>query len=171
MRIINDMPSMEGYAKMFMTELDIILRAKNTHLEMTSGASDWLFETFAEVTPGGGFVVRPLDTNGIQADIFDGMESHEWFQHMYNPTGDFTGISLWTVDEARKWFLEALSFGMLNNVPHEKEEAIKHIKRHIYSLFNGANRFNLQFDLIYVDYSIFDGEYAETMNLGDLLIV
>ena len=99
------------------------------------------------------------------------MEFDKWFLHLYNPTLDFSNISLFTVEDARKWFLETLSVNLLANVPEDKEEAAKHVKRHIYSMFNGSNRNHLKFDLIYMDYNIFEGEYAETTDLGDFLIV
>ena len=171
MKIINDSKQLQVYAQSFVTALDQAIQQAVSREDMTSKATDALFEMFVEPSVGGGFYVRPHEQTGIQTDIFDGTEKEEWFLHLYNPTLDFSNISLFTVEDARKWFLETLSVNLLANVPQDKEEAAKHVKRHIYSMFNGSNRNHLKFDLIYMDYSIFEGEYAETTDLGDFLIV
>lgn len=171
MKIMNESKQLQVYAESFVTALDQAIQQAVSPADMTSKATDALFEMFAEPSIGGGFYVRPHEQTGIQTDIFDGIEKEEWFLHLYNPTLDFSNISLFTVEDARKWFLETLSVNLLANVPEDKEEAVKHVKRHIYSMFNGSNRNHLKFDLIYMDYNIFEGEYAETTDLGDFLIV
>ena len=171
MQIINNSEALQVYASDFTKTLDAHMHGAMSGAEMSSKALDGLFDMFSEITPSGGFMVRPHADIGVQADIFDGIEKETWFLHLYNPTLDFSGISLYTVDEAQKWFLETLSVNLLANIPKDLEEAAKHIKRHIYSMFNGSNRNHLKFDLVYVDYQIFAGEYTESMDLGDFLIV
>lgn len=171
MQVINDTAFLEEAAKTFHRELDEAMADAKNHLEVTVKALDKLWELFAE--PGGdtGFFVRCPEDAGPHFDVFDGMEYLEWNKILFQDDRDTSQLSFFSVEEAQRYFLIILGNQVNPNVPHDIEQAKIHVKRQIFSMFNGMNQLHTKFDLLYVDYNMFDGEYAESTDISELLLV
>ena len=168
---ITSQESLQEAAKEFLARLEKSMEKGSNSKEGILLAMDELYTMLTEVNTVSGWIVKMDPSVGTTFDIFDGYKKDEWEKNLYNSDWDFTNLKFYNTEEAAISFLAILGYQVLNNVPETKEEAIRHMKLNVASLFNGANRFSVKFDLHYTDYSFFEGEYGETLDIGDQLIV
>lgn len=170
--IITSQESLQEAAVEFLTRLEKSMEKGSNSKEGILLAMDELYTMLTEVSTNSGWIVKMDPSVGTTFDIFDGYEKADWDKNLYNSDWDFSNFKFYNTEEAAISFLSILGYQVLNNVPETKEEAIRHMKLNVASLFNGANRFSVKFDLhYYTDCSLFDEGYGETLDIGDQLIV
>lgn len=133
---------------------------------------DALYDILTQTEVGVGYVVMNAWENGNQIDLLHGVTKEYWDAVVYDEDlRSGNNILFFDLESSRQSFLITLGTQVLLNVPKTAEEARLHLKRHVASVFNGMNFYRARFRLVFIDYNAFDGEYLETDDLGDMLVV
>lgn len=134
-------------------------------------AMNELYEIFTEVSNSFGWKVSVDTVPGLDFDLFDGVSREEWDTLIEGCDQDLTNLNTNSIEAARKAFMETLVLQLLTNVPEGIEKAKYHILANVASVFNGMNIPKISFALTYTDYDMFDGDFGETPNLAEYLVV
>lgn len=135
-------------------------------------AMDALYEILTTTETNTGYAVQNHPSNGDQIDIMHGVTKEFWDATLYDDElRTQNNISFWDLETSRMTFLITLGSQVLINLPQTREEVRLHVKREVANVFNHRNYYQAQFVLIFIDYNLIDGEYAQTNELGQMLIV
>ena len=171
---MHDPLQLQIFGQNFIAELKKAMQNRTPAQTVASAALEKLYNMLCEIEPNNGFVVRHLESQGPYVDIFDDTEMDNlqtWMDTIYGFNGDRSNWSFFSLKDTQKYFLELLGFQVLTNIPKDEEQAIRHVCVMVASLFNGANPEGVRFELHFVDYSIVDGEWGESTDISDYLIV
>lgn len=141
------------------------------YTEVAPKVLDCLYEKLAEINQDVSFYVRCNSNDGYDKDFLDGMSKEDWDEKVWNGNRDFTNMHSITYNAAQELFCELLGNQVLSNIPHDLEQAKRHVLINVFSVFNGANFLHRRFELIYINYDLFGGRHVETEDLTDMLIL
>ena len=169
--LVNDPGFNQQAAQKFLERLRKAMTDQPSGNHCALAAMSELYEILTEVSNSYGWCVSVDTVPGLDFDLFDGVTREEWDAMIEACDQDLTSLNTNSIEASRKAFMETLVLQVLTNVPPDVEKAKYHILANIASVFNGMNIPGLRFALTFIDYDMFDGDFAESQNLADLLVV
>lgn len=171
---VADQKTNELRAKEFFDEIDKVMNRPFQHINaLVFHTLDRIYNLVSNDEVSVGYCVYNAPENGLaETDLFLQC-SLEDYRAAVDDATNFTGsdISFFNIEASRKTFLSLLAQQVTTNIPTTLPEAIRHVKMQVASLFNGFNFYQVRFELVYIDTSLFDEDYFSTSDLGDLLVV
>ena len=169
--LINDSVFIAKAGLNFLNRINRVMNNQPSGNHCALAAVNELYEILTEVSNSHGWKVCVDTVPGLDFDLFDGVTREEWDALIEGCDQDLTNLNTNSIEAARKAFMEILVLQVLTNVPEDIDKAKYHILANIASVFNGMNIPKISFALTYTDYDMFDGDFGETPNLADYLVV